>query len=325
MGETVDKVLSSGAEADFDTIRAAVREVMKEDGLSQTAVARAAGIDDGRMSGFMTGRYAGHMAPIAVILRNFLQTRQSKATVRAAVPAPTSFVETETSRLFHDLFARAHHTPSMVCITGNPGVGKTEAARAYRRSNANVWLMTATQSIAGVYAMLENVCDLLGVVENSPSRRARAIAARLRNTGSLLIIDEAQLMSLDAVDELRAFHDNPDVRLGIALVGSSETWLRMSNGGKRSRYAQLRRRFETHFFRKAPLADDVNALLDAEGIADAEVRKLLRTEAARVGALGEMKFVLRDARYVAAGAFRTEVTAEDVKLASKQRQAEAAA
>ena len=64
----------------------------------------------------------------------------------------------------------------MVCITGNPGVGKTEAARAYRRSNANVWLMTATQIIAGVYAMLENVCDLLGVVENSPSRRARAIA-----------------------------------------------------------------------------------------------------------------------------------------------------
>lgn len=66
-------------------------------------------------------------------------------------------------------------TESIAVVCGNPGVGKTEAAREYRRTNNNVWMITITPSCASVLECLTELAFELGM--NDAPRRKGPLSA----------------------------------------------------------------------------------------------------------------------------------------------------
>jgi DNA transposition AAA+ family ATPase len=317
MGETIDRALANES-ADQEQIRLAIREVSAEDRISFNEIARRSGVAGSTFSAWLNDSYKGNTNHISQAARIFLKSRAAQAQVKLVAPKRTDFVMTPSAEAFMSILSQAQYEPDMITLVGEPGVGKSEACREYQRRNSNVWMLTGEPDMKSPYVMLEYLCDLLDVRESSSVRRSRAISRFLRGRNGLIIIDEAQLMSLTALDQLRVYHDNPDVRVGIALVGHPDLKARMSGGGPRAQFAQLDSRFGMHMSRKKPLAGDVAALLDAEGIEGDNERRLLRAVANRPGALRKMHRTLRAARMLARGQDSAEVTAEHITLADAQ-------
>ncbi len=323
MGETIDRALASGHDNDHE-LRQAVREAAHEDAMSIASLAPEMGVGKSTLQAWITNTYRGRSDTISAQARAWLNARAAKQHVRTHIPAQVPFVETQSAVAFMALLRRAQYEPGMVCLTGEPGVGKTESCREYKRRGTNVWMMTASRSTGSVYGMLDHLCEVLGRPEGNASRRQRAILTALRGTSGLIIVDEAQHLTMDAVDELRLFHDAPDVRIGIALVGNSDVRKRMMGGGKRGQYAQLTSRISAHLRRPAPLQADILAMLDAEGVTGPAERSLLRAAASKAGALREMKFLLRSARMIQQELEEPELTARHIQMADESRRAELA-
>lgn len=321
MGETIEAMLASDEYTDEQLILA-VREAMAEDKLNQAGGARACGISVSTFSAWLGETYKGNRKNFDRAVIQWLRSRKDQQKTRSAMPPPISFVETPTSQAIMALLVRAQFEPAMVTITGSPGIGKTMSILEHRRCHPNVLHITASKSTSRAASILDCLCDLLGIYEGSPARRGRQIAASLKGRNALIVIDEAQHLTMDAIDELRNFHDNPDCAVGLAFVGHADVRRRMTGGGRRGQYAQLTSRFAAHMVREKPSPSDINAVLDAEGIADPDARKLLKTVAAEPGALRELKFVLRSARMIAHEMDAEAPDASHIEAAHKQRQVE---
>ena len=317
MGEHINQALDMET-LDHEMLRTAAREALSEEGHTKAAFARTAGFAVSTFSAWLAGKYTGDNDHVTRKVKTYLSTREQQKKTLTSLPRRTDFVMTKSAQSYHRLFEQAQFAPDMVTLVGQPGVGKTEAAREYQRRNSNVFLVTGSPMLRSPWALMQALCSVMGIRERAAMRRPTSISSLLRGRAALIIVDEAQHVSMHALDQLRALHDDPEVACGLALVGHPDLKSRMSGGGRDGAFTQLDSRFGMHLNRRTPLAADVDALLDAEQIDGEAERKLLRTVAAGAGGLRRMNRTLRIARMIALGQGVDAVTAEHVQMAFEQ-------
>lgn len=207
----------------------------------------------------------------------------------------TQYVETASSariRLVLD-FARTNGDMGVVC--GAPGVGKTRTARHFADQHpGDVWIATMTPASSALVPALEAVAEALGVHETlSGARRvARAIRSHVGDGASkLLVVDEAQHLSMVAIEELRQVHDATGC--GLVFMGNETVHARFHNKVKRANYAQIASRVGIRAFVPAPTDDDVAALCAAWSVTDEDAVDLLTEHAKRPGALRSVAKLVR--------------------------------
>jgi DNA transposition AAA+ family ATPase len=142
----------------------------------------------------------------------------------------------------------------------------------------------------------------------------RAIVSRLRGAGALVIVDEAQHLTSEALDQLRSIHD--EAECGLALLGNATVFGRLEGGSRSADFAQLFSRVGVRLTAK-PKTGDADALIDAWGIQDRAMRDFLRVIAKKPGALRGMTKTLKLA-HILAGAERQAVTPEHLSMAWSQ-------
>ncbi len=259
----------------------------------------------------MNGKYPGDNEGKAQQLRTWLRGLEEQAQTVGSLPVLPRFVQTPTADTLTEALRHAQFVPDMVMITCVPGIGKTTACEEYQRTHSNVWMVTGLPSAASTHALLERVCGVMGITENSANRRTPAIIRRAIGSDGLLIIDEAQQFGMPALEELRGIHDQ--AKIGVAFVGNPFIHARI-NGG-RDKLAQLSSRVGMRVNRTRALATDVNMLLDAACVTGREERELLRAEANRAGGLRNLAKVHRVAS-IFATAEGGPITAEHIRRAS---------
>lgn len=301
MGETMDHKPDDRAEAglDEDAVRAAIRAINAAEGLSLAEIARQAGVASGTMTPWLSGHYAGRGERVAARMQTWLDSRSAQRRTRGLLRALPGFIATPTATSFTSTLEYAQTAPDLVLITGGAGVGKTTAAREYQRAASNVWLLTISPTLAGMGPMLEELLGVLGVQERSTSRRSAAARRRVQGSGGLLIVDEAQHLQVNALEELRTLHDQGGI--GLALVGNESVQSRLEGKGRTPEFAQLFSRIGTRTRRSVPLGGDIDALLDAWGITEAPLRRMCRVIGRKPGALRVLGKCLRQAHMLAAG------------------------
>jgi DNA transposition AAA+ family ATPase len=306
---------------DFDTYRellGQVIEIAENNDWSKSETARQIGIAEGTFSQWASMKYSGRYDTQNVIVGNFLDNYVADTRLAASIPDAPSFIKTGFSQAVTDMLAAAQLMPGMVMVTSPAGNGKTFTAERYRATHANVFMATMSESSRSVQAMLTEIAAELNVGSGGAGS-VRGIGRRIARSGggTLLIIDEAQHLLDEAVNQVRHFLDR--YKCGIALLGNTETYSRFSNRwSETEKYGQLQRRIFMRMKPK-PLAEaDVRLFIRAWGVKDGEQENFLFGVARKPGALGQVNQTVKLAKMLALGAGR-EMSLKDLKSAWENR------
>lgn len=299
-------------EEEIEAVRSRLRDVMSAEALTQKQVAADSGIAYGSFTPFFGGTYAGDASRVAEKVQAWLQAHERRAALRPALAMQT-FIATPGAADIHQALAHAQDVPDMVVVTGPPGTGKTTALCEYTRRNPNVWTLIAEPSLNSVRALLQGLAACVGTDDlGSQHRIAREVSRRLAGTRGLIIVDEAQHLSSQMLDQLRAFHDQ--CQIGIAMVGNEAVIGRLEGGRRSAEYAQLFSRVGLRIKvgrgRRQVLAD-VAPLLESWGVPEGDARKRLQAIATHPGALRAMRKAWVIAQMLACAEQR-EVTGDDI-------------
>ncbi len=280
-------------------IRELVRAIIVNEELRATDIARESGIPYGTLSTWLTGKYPGRSDYIGARALRWIETREVRKQMTAQAPEAPKFVMTPTAGAVYALLQHAQHMPDIATFVGAPGIGKTSAACHYTANTPNVWKITANPTLAKTRAVLKDICRVMKVFSGGISSEIQQrICEKVRSTGGLLIIDEAQHLLPETLDMIRAIHDQADI--GVALLGNESIQSRLEGDGRKEQFAQLTSRVGMREKRTRVRAGDVNTLLMAWGVSGTEERKLLHAVARRPGALRLLSTVLKLAHMVAA-------------------------
>lgn len=278
-------------------IRAGLRTLVENEETTFKQIALESGLSTGTISSFINDKYNGDNERVSQILQRWLE----KYHAVAELPEPPRFVETQTVKQIWTSMRFASLTESIAVVCGNPGVGKTEAAREYRRTNNNVWMITITPSCASVLECLTELAFELGM-NDAPRRKgplSRALRRRLEGTQGLVIIDEADHLGAEVLEELRLLQES--TRIGLVLMGNHRVYSNMTGGNRTVEFARLFSRIAKRTAINKTKKADVKAIADAWQINGEKELELLQQIAQKPGVLRILNHSLRLAAMTAHG------------------------
>lgn len=298
-------------------IQAKVCGIARDKNWTRAELARRTGIPSGTLTPVLDGTYTGSYGNQVLKLQAWLDSLEEIAARVFGIPDEPSYFETPTSREVADTLLYAQQMPQMAVITLASGMGKSSTARHFR-SRPGVHLVTMRPVTSRTHAMLVEIAKTLDVQERGATALDRAIGLKLKRNGrqTLLIVDESQNLSDEAINQLRYFFD--EYRCGIALLGNEEIYTRFGKGDPREGFGQIHRRIGKRLRRMRPQTGDIAATLDAWGVADPESRKLLTAIGYKHGTLGQISETMKLALILAAGDGE-ELSARHVRLAWENR------
>lgn len=300
---------------------AKVAEMATVNGWSKSEVARRIGMPDGTFSQWFSAKYEGRLDAQNAKVERWIASVEEMSGLAASVPVSPGFIRTRTAAEIIDTLVFAQMMPDFVTITAAAGTGKTMACRHFGDTRANVHMVTVSPHTKTVHGLLVEIATALDVTQHNPAKLVRAIGRRLERAGggTLLIVDEAQNLIDQAVDQLRHFVDI--YGCGVALVGNEEIYSRFTRRADGPSYAQIKRRIGKRVRLAKPRNEDIQALLDAWKIADPETRKVLAGIGLKDGALGQIDKTLKLALMTAA-ASDEPITAQMIRAAWSNRDVE---
>lgn len=299
-----------------------VCEIAKEQNWTRAEFARQSGVPGGTLTPLLDGVYTGSYGNQVVKLENWLAAFEQDRTV-FTLPDVPAWYATPTSTQLIDLMLYAQAGPQMAVVTLASGLGKSTTANKFR-SRPGVYMATMRPTTGGTNRMLQEIAYSLDIDERSPMKLDRAIGAKIKRNGrqTLLILDEAQNLSDEAINQLRYFYDI--YGCGIALLGNEEIYARYGGRETREGYGQIHRRIGLRMRRMAPLAGDIEATIDAWGVEDKEARRLLAHIGRKPGTLGQIAETMKLASVLAAGEAGKGVEVRHIRQAWENRGGEEA-
>ncbi len=132
------------------------------------------------------------------------------------------FVKTSVAQLANSVCKRARTYSAFGILPGAVGTGKSRALQEYAEANRNTILVEADPSMTAT-ALLDEVIAEGGITSpraGNKQAKFRAVIAALKGTDTLLILDEADTVTPQALHYIRRIRDKAQV--GIVLAGTQE-------------------------------------------------------------------------------------------------------
>lgn len=296
------KVLETGGELHGEALRERFTAELKESGLSQAKAAKEIGISPGLVNQLLAGKYDHNVEENEAKVNRWIGIRQARREAERTMGLSASFVNTILSQAITGGLIYAHTVRAISLIYGGAGLGKTVTAQHYASSRPNVWIATMTPSTRKPGAMLKRICRSVGVAPQSiwPADVELQLQERLAGTGGLLVVDEANHLTVEALDTLRAIQEAAGI--GFALMGNEKIYNQMTGKSRAAHFAQLFSRIAKRVRLDKAIEEDVNALLDAWGAKlHPAARARLFAVAEKGGGYRDMLQTLRTAVLLAAG------------------------
>lgn len=276
---------------DENDLRAQCRDIAARESMTTRQLATECGVAYSTMTAWLAGTYAGRSDKVGDLVGRWLAARTEWRSAAGDMPTAPGYLTTPSATTFGGALRVAQALPDISAIVGAPGIGKTAACRRYQESNPNVTLITANPAVSGANTVLAAVAEALRLTERSSTRLYRAIGAKLAGGQPLIIIDEAQHLTLLAFEQLRALHD--EYAIGLAFVGNEVIHGILSGGRNGSEHAQLSSRFGFRVVQRGVSDEDVQIILDGWEVEDEAARRYLASIAGKAGALRVMGKVIR--------------------------------
>lgn len=274
-------------------LRERIRVVAQDDPTySQARIAREADVSGATLSQFLGGTYAGSVQNVARKLQTWLQALDDRKTA-GKLPEGPEWVPTPTSEKILAGLRYAQMANDLVLIIGGAGLGKSKTIQRYGKIAPNVWHVELTPATGSVMSCLQEIAIALGLrdLTNSAAYLQRAIFTRVRGTGGVLVLDEAQHLTVQALDQVRAINDQAGI--GLVLCGNERVYTQMAGGNRAPFLDRLHSRIGKKILLKRATTGDADAIIAAWGIEDSPCKEAIRKIASTSGALRVLNKVLR--------------------------------
>jgi len=269
-------------------------------GASFTDIAAWTGIAHGTVSNLLGAKgYSGNRKRYADMIAAYRQTVTAQAEIMADLPEKPGYFETPTSMAITQYLQWAQRGRLVLIVTG-AGLGKTETARNFLRDNHNSFMATMTASTSGIMPMQQRVLRSLGEKQaiGSPAALSEMVCDKVRNLRhAVIMIDEAQHLSIKALEEIRSWHDETGV--GIALMGNERVQQSIYGIARAADFAQIFSRIGLSLHRPGAVQGDGEALAAAWGITDEKIVAHVCELASKPGALRGATFAIEVAHMLA--------------------------
>nr|DAU56786.1 MAG TPA: putative ATPase [Caudoviricetes sp.] len=192
-------------------------EFKAKSGMNQTELARGIGVSPASISMYLNNTYAekgGKYETIEPKIEAFLEVQESKAQREELV---LGFVSTKTTRRISEVMRDAHEAGDTVVIYGQAGLGKTQAVKNYCEKNPAAILIEANPSFTALVLMRKLAAAAKVSTVGSLNDLFESVSDRLRDSGRLIVVDEAENLPLRALEIIRRLHD--DTGCGLVLSG----------------------------------------------------------------------------------------------------------
>lgn len=279
-------------------------------------LASETGVPTGTLSQWAAGKYQGNNDRVADQVEKYFSGRAVQDELARRQVADPGFLLTPTSAELLALLAYAQ-SGEIVAAAMNPGIGKTTTALEHQRRAPNVWVATIAPSSRGVNTLQEVVLEAMGEADarGTPRALTKRIIDRLKGSKGLLVIDEAQELTDQALDEIKGWHDRTGV--GIALLGDERVVARMVGGPRAKQLARLNSRVGMRLVQSKPKTADAEIVAHGWGIAEPEQLRFCRELSAKPGGLRAVVRVIKLAAMIATGEGRS-LSIDDLRSAWAQ-------
>ncbi|MFO4712979.1 AAA family ATPase [Vibrio cholerae] len=270
------------AEVKNTTVVMDISALIEAKAVTGAQIAKEISVSPATLSQIMKGTYAADPSNVIDKLEKWLRMREQRQSTPNVNPG---FVMTETAKQIMADLTYAQITESFAVIFGASGVGKTETAREYQRSNNNVWMITASPSRASLTECLYELAMELGL-DQAPRRKgplSRVIRQRLLNSEGLVIIDESDHLDYPSLEELRILQE--ETGIGMALLGNNKVYTQLTGGRRNEDFARLFSRIAKKRGIHKAKKSDVKAIAQAWNVMGEEEQALMQQVSERPGAL----------------------------------------
>ncbi len=231
-----------------DTVIEAVREYINRTHITHREIAAAIDVSTSTVSEVLRRKYKGRWQPIIIALDRWLEDELK----RADMPKPAEFVWTSVATEIKAVAEAAIHLGGIAVCYGEPGIGKTLAAKAVvaEKPGAVYCSMETTKATpSGVLHVIRDALDIRGLHRNYMASRfvADAIRMKLKGTSRLVVVDQVHRLCNDRSGDkglytLCDIHDSTGVPMLWLSTIDMVQYLERKEGPGREPLAQIRRR-----------------------------------------------------------------------------------
>ncbi|MEU2718189.1 ATP-binding protein [Streptomyces sp. NPDC007205] len=141
-----------------------------------------------------------------------------------ALPAGAQLVRTSSVRSVAEAVGQAMAVQGAVCVFGDPGRGKTAAVRMAFSEVPPGWKVTwvpvpVRPSVAGMRRAVFDALALAGRFPHTSALADAAVAGAL-SEARVMVVDEAQRLSVPCLEYLQSVWDHPGTRITLVLCGA---------------------------------------------------------------------------------------------------------
>lgn len=190
-----------------------LKNFIKDKGLSQASVARSIGVSAGAISQYLKGVYKGNNVDLKKRINTYIANYQTKE-IKA-----DKIIETRDFKVIHFTIDETIIAGVMGVIYGKAGSGKTVAIKEYAKAHPEAILIETTPMISAS-KLLQQILAHLGNKNaiGSPETLLHECVAQFKKAERTLIIDEAENLTTNNLNNLRRIHDFSGVP--VVLVGT---------------------------------------------------------------------------------------------------------
>ncbi|MGL4790074.1 MAG: AAA family ATPase, partial [Anaerotignaceae bacterium] len=227
-------------------------------------------------------------------------------------PREPAFRKTTVSTIVMDLIAYSHIQRKIGVVYGDAGIGKTMGINAYREENPDTSIViTISPCFATMTGVNELMAEELRIREKVSRKIQTEVIKKLRGSNKVLIIDEAQHLTVRVINHLRCIADESGI--GMALIGNEEIYLKMRSSGQAS-YAQLYSRIANnkHVLTSLISKNDIELIFEESFLESDAIEILFKISRTNYGLRGAVNV------FVNTAAVFGEVTAKGIARMAKE-------
>lgn len=225
------------------------RDFLTREGLKAAYVARSLGVSSSQISQWLSGSYRGDTSTLEANLSSFMENYTIKSS-QAVESLEILGLDNYLSAMF--VAEEALVNREMVALYGIPGSGKSVVAREFVAAHPESVFIEVVPGIR-VDSLLKQIATRLGIGGiRASDELIGAISAEFGRRDGVLVIDEAEHLTVKGLEVLRRIHDFSHVP--VVLVGTYGLLknLKGSNGELLQLYSRIQGRWE---FREVSEAD----------------------------------------------------------------------